>query len=562
MTIASALLLVSALAPSAVAADPVISVGLAGGGIFTDQLEILDNSVVITPRVGYWFNPTLGLELDLNLIPAGRTRVGQPDPSPYFGVLPAANLVGRVFADEPVNLLLNVGMGPFFKKVSDDGTLGLPTGEKVDVDFAGISGPGLMVPLGDLALRADVRWLLNIGTESYQNRGDTFIDTVATLGLQWLPIGPRDADKDGVADDVDECPNEPEDIDEFEDGDGCPDPDNDGDGIADIDDSCQGEAEDFDSFEDTDGCPDLDNDGDGITDVNDACPDEAGIQAMKGCPDADGDGLVDGEDECPDEAGEHAAFGCPDNDGDHVPNYRDDCPEDAAPTFIDARKSDGCVKIAYITRDSIKITDKVYFLSGKSTIQRKSHAVLDAVASILEKFDGIKRTEVQGHTDSSGNDDYNLALSQSRADAVVAYLVEKREIAAERLQSKGYGETKPIGDNATRAGKETNRRVEFVITEQETAVKRVVRPRKANDKADKAMDKAESAMDKAVDKVADAVEEADSGSDKAADKAEKAMDTVDELKEEAEDAKDKAEDAKDKAEDAKDKVDEMTDKVE
>lgn len=67
---------------------------------------------------------------------------------------------------------------------------------------------------------------------------------------------PRDADGDGIPDDRDQCPEQPEDFDGFQDEDGCPDPDNDGDGILDVQDICPLDAEDFDGFQDDDGCPD------------------------------------------------------------------------------------------------------------------------------------------------------------------------------------------------------------------------------------------------------------------------------------------------------------------
>jgi uncharacterized protein (TIGR03382 family) len=104
-----------------------------------------------------------------------------------------------------------------------------------------------------------------------------------------------DADHDGVPDDLDRCPTEPEDKDGFEDADGCPDPDNDGDGIPDAQDKCPNEPEDKDGFQDADGCPDPDNDGDGIPDRRDRCPNEPetinGFEDEDGCPDQ-GVGLV------------------------------------------------------------------------------------------------------------------------------------------------------------------------------------------------------------------------------------------------------------------------------
>lgn len=107
--------------------------------------------------------------------------------------------------------------------------------------------------------------------------------------------GDEDSDRDGISDDFDRCPDEPEDFDGFEDDNGCLDADNDGDGIADKADQCPNSAEDKDGFEDADGCPDLDDDGDGIRDEFDRCPREPetinGIDDDDGCSDA-GEGLV------------------------------------------------------------------------------------------------------------------------------------------------------------------------------------------------------------------------------------------------------------------------------
>jgi len=133
--------------------------------------------------------------------------------------------------------------------------------------------------------------------------------------------GEVDTDSDGIPDAEDACPDDPEDVDGFEDEDGCPDPDNDADGVPDSSDACPDDAEDADGFEDSDGCPDLDNDGDGILDVADACPnapeDVDGFQDADGCPDPDndGDGILDVGDACPnapeDADGFQDADGCP-----------------------------------------------------------------------------------------------------------------------------------------------------------------------------------------------------------------------------------------------------------
>jgi len=164
-----------------------------------------------------------------------------------------------------------------------------------------------------------------------------------------------DADGDGVYDDVDRCPGRLEDMDGYNDSDGCPDPDNDGDTLLDVDDQCPNEAEDLDQFEDEDGCPEPDNDGDGVPDLNDACPaaaeDGLGKNPNDGCPshteDSDGDGIPDTDDSCDDEPEDMDGFededGCPDidNDEDTIPDQFDTCP-DAAEDLDGFGDEDGC----------------------------------------------------------------------------------------------------------------------------------------------------------------------------------------------------------------------------
>jgi len=276
---------------------------------------------------------------------------------------------------------------------------------------------------------------------------------------------PPDMDGDGLTDDIDRCIDQPEDLDDFQDLDGCPDPDNDADQVLDVDDSCPQDAEDWDGWDDEDGCPDLDNDQDGIPDGGDDCPDLTGPADTNGCPDTDGDGLADDMDRCPAEAGPLATEGCPDRDKDRVPDFRDDCPDEPISPQADPRRSNGCPTRVIVTTEAIVITDKVYFETGRSTIKPVSYAILDEVAEVLAANPDIRKIEVAGHTDSDGSDTKNKALSQERADAVVDYLVSSG-IARSRLVAVGYGEEKPIDSNKTRAGKAANRRVEFVIRDQ------------------------------------------------------------------------------------------------
>lgn len=116
-----------------------------------------------------------------------------------------------------------------------------------------------------------------------------------------------------------------------------------------------------------------------------------------------------------------------------------------------------------LVKEGMTITLKgIYFDVNKTTIKPQSHATLADAAQILKDNPTI-RVEIQGHTDSQGSDEYNMRLSDGRAGAVVAYLVQNFGVDASRLVAKGYGETMPIADNSTADGRSLNRRVEFVI---------------------------------------------------------------------------------------------------
>ncbi|MFW2386894.1 MAG: OmpA family protein [Polyangiales bacterium] len=247
-----------------------------------------------------------------------------------------------------------------------------------------------------------------------------------------------DADGDGILDDVDQCPSEPEDFDGFQDDDGCPDPDNDGDGVLDVNDGCPNDAEDIDGFEDEDGCPDPDNDGDGILDVDDQCPNEPGTPENNGCPD-------------------------PDRDGDGVPDRVDNCPDEPGTV-----ENQGCQapQLVVIGAGKLDILEKVYFRTGSHKLQKRSFALLDNVAQVLNAHPEIEQVRVEGHTDSTGNLKYNMRLSRMRAGTVVRYLVGRGKVSKDRLISEGFGPTRPlVPDAKSREDLAQNRRVEFHIVE-------------------------------------------------------------------------------------------------
>ncbi len=119
---------------------------------------------------------------------------------------------------------------------------------------------------------------------------------------------------------------------------------------------------------------------------------------------------------------------------------------------------------ASLRQGAIIITEQVNFATGSADILPESYDVLDAVVRILRRQDDIRLMRVEGHTDSVGNANANLRLSQSRSEAVREYLI-RHGIAPERVEAIGYGEERPVADNSTAEGRAENRRVEFNILE-------------------------------------------------------------------------------------------------
>lgn len=234
---------------------------------------------------------------------------------------------------------------------------------------------------------------------------------------------PLDSDKDGVADSLDQCPATP--AGRKVDARGC-EPDGDGDGVVDALDQCP--ATPKGAKVDGAGC-ELDGDGDGVVDRLDQCPTTPAGRKVNG-------------------------VGCElDGDGDGVVDALDQCLDTPAGDKVDGK---GCS----LFKGALK---GVTFDNDKADLRFDSIIILNQAVSTLKQYPGLK-LEVGGHTDSRNSDEHNLELSQRRAKAVLDFFVSQG-IDPARLRAKGYGESTPIADNETEAGRIANRRVELRVLE-------------------------------------------------------------------------------------------------
>ncbi len=197
--------------------------------------------------------------------------------------------------------------------------------------------------------------------------------------------------------------------------------------------------------------PEKDSDGDGVVDSKDKCPDTPAGRKVNadGCElDSDGDGIADGDDTCP------TVYA----------KTPDGCPAAAAapvePAALAPAAAPQAAPAPVAAPASRRLVfDDVNFDYDKATLRPEAHARLDEAAASLREWGDIK-VEVAGHTDSRGSEAYNMGLSLRRAESVRNYLIGKG-IPADRLVTKGYGESQPIADNSTNEGRFQNRRVEL-----------------------------------------------------------------------------------------------------
>jgi OOP family OmpA-OmpF porin len=414
----------------------------------SNQATSVRDSVLFALRLGYGFTPMLGAEVEVGVIPTeARALVFD-----VWTLTFRAHAIATFGADDPAKRAIPfavVGIGAITVTQSDNTSVIYE-----DTDEMFYLGGGLKYRADNgWGLRADARLIAVPSSELTESDESVPLGLDAELLLSVYkefgrpaPARPEpvavsnDADGDTILDEADQCVNQPEDLDGFEDVEGCPDPDNDGDGVLDPQDDCDSEPEDADGFADEDGCPDADNDGDGLLDDKDGCRDEAedpdGHQDEDGCPDPDndGDGVPDASDQCPEQ--QESANGYQDDDG---------CPDDV-PKAI--KQFTGVIK---------GITFKV----DSDVINKASFKVLDKALAILLEYTELK-LEIQGHTDDTGDADYNRDLSQRRAESVKSYFVGKGVDAA-RLVAKGYGPDAPLVAKKTKAARAKNRRVEFKL---------------------------------------------------------------------------------------------------
>jgi len=279
--------------------------------------------------------------------------------------------------------------------------------------------------------------------DGVMNKMDKCPDVFGVASLAGCP----DADNDGIADAEDGCPTEAG-VAKFN---GCPDSDNDG--LADNNDRCPNEAGPIPNA----GCPYGDSDGDGINDNIDACPMDAGAAKYNGCPDSDGDGIANNEDTCPNQKGIPELGGCPDSDKDGLADKDDKCPNEAG-----SKSNKGCPEVVKEVQEAISFAAKnVQFETGSTRVKKSSYQELDNVGAILAQYPEYNLL-ISGHTDSIGNKNNNLDLSEKRAEACLKYLMEKG-VDVSRMSFSGFGESQPIADNMYEPGRKKNRRVEFSI---------------------------------------------------------------------------------------------------
>ncbi len=374
----------------------------------------LDTKPIYGVRVGYDFTKRFGMELDLGYVRTNYTEVAPDRDTNLYNYRLEA--LYHFFPEKKLVPFVAVGLGGQTLNYKD-------TSKSNSTHFAGDYGVGLKYFVTEnVALRTDLRHVL--GFASIENNlawtfGVTFLfggskpvaEKAIVREAAAAPAVVLDTDGDGVPNDLDRCLDTPA-------------------GVK----------------VDLNGCP-LDTDGDGVPDYLDNCPSTPrGVKVdANGCPlDTDGDGVYDYLDKCPGtkKGVKVDANGCP------------------PPPMAEARvapKAASAIEKQIVEKG--RVTLNVQFDTNKAVVKPAYEKDIQELADAMAGHPELK-IMIEGHTDNVGALKYNMNLSQKRAEAVKNVLVKKYKIDPARLTAKGFGPTKPIADNKTKAGKQQNRRVE------------------------------------------------------------------------------------------------------
>jgi outer membrane protein OmpA-like peptidoglycan-associated protein len=369
-------------------------------------------------------------------------------------------------------LFSGIGVTSFISKIEDQ-----TTGEVINEHPS--AQTELFAPVGvGASIRLNPTLAINLEYGDHITFNDNTLDfsdnlrkrdhySYASVGLN-IKLCARDRDNDGVKDKKDLCRDIPGKIELS----GCPDKDNDG--IVDLEDTCPEIAGTMEFR----GCPDTD--GDRIPDQEDACPTVAGKKETKGCPDTDGDGVIDSDDlwpavfglakyagvpdsdgdgipdnndSCKDVKGLSQFMGCPDTDTDGIPDNKDKCPNEAG-----VAENNGCPAVIM----GAVMQKTVYFDTDSWVTMAKYIIEMNEIAAYMNEHPEAV-ISISGHADARESEEYNLRLSEKRADYVISYLKEKG-MKSTNIEKSFFGKSKPAADNSTAKGRALNRRVEIRIS--------------------------------------------------------------------------------------------------
>jgi OOP family OmpA-OmpF porin len=446
-------------------------IGVAGGvHIFNENLElgVADDPTLTSPenaplfglRLGLRLHPMFAIEAEGVGIPSKARDTGASAfiigarGSLVYNIMPGEIAGGRFIP------FVLAGAG-ILNVAATDGD-GSYTAIKKDTDFEFHGGVGAKYYLTEIVhLRVDARALgvPNTDSKSYALDWEFMAGVGFTFGgtepvVATPPPLIKDSDNDGIPDDADKCPTQA-------------------------------------GPKDNNGCPDKDTDGDGVVDRKDKCPDKAGPPEREGCPeeDKDNDGIADDKDKCPDEPEDKDQFededGCPDpdNDKDGVLDANDKCPTEAE-TKNGYQDDDGCPdEVPVAVKKFTGVIKGINFRRNSADIKASSFPLLKEAVGVFKGYPTL-RVEISGHTSDEGKRDFNMKLSRKRAEAVKLFLVSAG-IDEQRIGTVGYGPDKPIEDNATKEGKEKNRRIEFRLLGTEEKVQTQPEPEDINPAPDR-----------------------------------------------------------------------------